>query len=282
MKFNDIKYNFDNYNLIKDNDFYYTGKLGRKNKKNTISFINSEKYVHLIDDKISFVITKEDVVDKLPKNIGIITTENPKEFFYKIHEHLFESDLMREKVQRNISKSAIISNTAVLYENIQIGENTIIEDNVVIKDNVIIGNNCTIRSNSVIGTEGFEVCKINGKNKIISHAGKVIIHDDVEISSNCCINKGLFTDQDTIIHSGVMTDNLVNINHNVQIGIDTKICANVVISGNVSIGNNVWIGPGVIVSNDIKIEDNSRLLIGAVITKDIKEGQSVSGNFAID
>ena len=75
--------------------------------------------------------------------------------------------------------------------------------------------------------------------RVHSLAG-VEIGNDVEIGANCCIDRG--TVRPTKIGDGVKTDNLSQIGHNVQIGDNTLICAQVGIAGSSVIGKNVVLG----------------------------------------
>ena len=59
----------------------------------------------------------------------------------------------------------------------------------------------------------------------IHSLGSVQIGDDVELGANCCIDRG--TVRDTKLGNGVKIDNLAQIGHNVTIGNDCLICAQV-------------------------------------------------------
>lgn len=78
---------------------------------------------------------------------------------------------------------------------------------------------------------------------------RVIIHDDVEIGANTCIDRGSW--RQTIIGEGSKLDNQVvffllivqiQIGHNVQIGKNCLIAAQCGIAGSTTIGNYVFIG----------------------------------------
>jgi UDP-3-O-[3-hydroxymyristoyl] glucosamine N-acyltransferase len=89
--------------------------------------------------------------------------------------------------------------------------------------------------------------------RIHSLAG-VIIGDDVELGAQCCVDRG--TVKPTKIGNGVKTDNLSQIGHNVVIGNDCLICAQVGIAGSSVLGNNVILGGQTGVSDNITIGDN--------------------------
>jgi len=165
---------------------------------------------------------------------------------------------------------------------VDIGAGCQIDEHVIIKPFTKIGKNVIIRSNSDIGSDGFEVAKVNGQKKIVKHGGMVIIGDDVEIQSLNTISRGLFPSRNTIIDSGVKTADLVHIAHGVQVGAGTMITAGVTISGNTTIGKNVVIGPGAAISNRILIGDDAEITIGSVVVRNVQNGEKVTGNFAIE
>lgn len=85
-----------------------------------------------------------------------------------------------------------------------------------------------------------------------------------------------------MIGDNVKIDNLVHIGHGVKVKQNTMIVANSGIGGRTEIGENVWVGFASTIRNGLKVENNSRINMRAVVTKEVKEGQAVSGNFAIE
>ena len=67
-----------------------------------------------------------------------------------------------------------------------------------------------------------------------------MINNDVEIGSNCTIDRG--TLDDTIIGENVKLDDQVHIAHNCKIGKSTIMGANATIGGSTIIGENCMIG----------------------------------------
>ena len=76
----------------------------------------------------------------------------------------------------------------------------------------------------------------------------------MEIGANTCIDRG--TVKPTSLGDGVKADNLSQIGHNVQIGNNTLICAQVGIAGSAIIGNNVVLGGQSGISDNIFVGDN--------------------------
>jgi len=162
-----------------------------------------------------------------------------------------------------------IGNNVVIENNTSIGDNVEILHNVVIHNNVSISNNVKIDSGSIIGSEGFGNFLNQGKWNHIPHIGSVQIHDNVCVGSNCCIDRG--TIDDTIIHNGVIIDNLVHIAHNVVIGENSAIAAKVGIAGSSIIGKRNMIGGMVGIVNHVTTTDDVIISATSTITRDIVE-----------
>jgi UDP-3-O-[3-hydroxymyristoyl] glucosamine N-acyltransferase len=108
-----------------------------------------------------------------------------------------------------------------------------------------------------------------------------VVNDCVEIGANTTIDRA--TMGSTIIQKGVKLDNLVQIAHNVNIGINTVIAAQTGVSGSSKIGKNVQIGGQAGVAGHISIADGSKINGKSGVTKTIKEpNRSFNGNPAFD
>ena len=134
-----------------------------------------------------------------------------------------------------IGENTKIHSNSVIDNFSEIGSNCKIYPNVTIYRECKIGNNVIIHSGTVIGSDGFGFVKQNdGTYKKIPQTGKVVIEDNVEIGSNCSIDRA--TIGETKICKGVKLDNQIQIAHNVEIGEDTVIAAQVGIAGSTKIG----------------------------------------------
>jgi UDP-3-O-[3-hydroxymyristoyl] glucosamine N-acyltransferase len=166
---------------------------------------------------------------------------------------------------------------AVLGENVIIGNNVTIHAGVIIYSDCVLGNNITIYAGSIIGSDGFGFApKEDGSYQKIPQLGNVIIEDDVEIGSNTTIDRA--TIGSTIIKKGVKIDNLIQIAHNVEIGENTVIAAQVGISGSTKIGKGVMMGGQSGTIGHVIIADGIKIAARTGITKDFKEaGITLSG-----
>ncbi len=165
--------------------------------------------------------------------------------------------------------------------NVKIGNNVVIEPFVTIYKNTVIEDNCIIRSGARIGGEGFQEIQYDEKIFSVEHLGGTILHHDVEVQNNTCIDKAIYPWDNTEIGKYTKFDTLVHVEHAVKIGESCMITGNVEIAGRSVIGDNVWIGIGSTIRNGLKIGNNARINIGSVVVGNVKERGNVTGNFAI-
>jgi UDP-3-O-[3-hydroxymyristoyl] glucosamine N-acyltransferase len=178
-----------------------------------------------------------------------------------------------------------IGNRVTLYPGVFVGEDSFIGEDSVLHPNVsiysgtTIGRRVILHSGVVIGSDGFGYVKEGKKNVKIPQTGTVEIEDDVEIGANTTIDRA--TLGKTIIRRGVKIDNLVQVAHNVTIGDDSIIVAQVGISGSTKIGNNVTLAGQVGVVGHIEIGDNVMVGAQAGVTHDLPADQGYVGSPAL-
>jgi UDP-3-O-[3-hydroxymyristoyl] glucosamine N-acyltransferase len=178
--------------------------------------------------------------------------------------------------QTYISSKAKLGNNTKIYpqvfigENVNIGENCILFPGVKVYHGCQIADNCIIHSGSIIGSDGLGFAPLaDGTYKKIPQTGIVCMEDNVEIGSNCTIDRA--TLGKTLIKKGVKIDNLVQIAHNVEIGENTVIAAQSGIAGSTKIGKNCVLGGQVGIGGHIEIADFSQLGAQSGIASSIKE-----------
>ncbi len=174
-----------------------------------------------------------------------------------------------------IGKNVTIGPFSYIGRSVKIGDDVFIGARATILDKVIIGNRVFIQPGAVIGSEGFGYVKKGRRYLRISHIGGVIIDDDVEIGANVTIDRG--TIGDTIIGAGTKIDNLVHIGHNVKIGKNCIIIAQVGISGSVRIGDNVILAGQVGIKDNVEIGDNSIIYAKSAVFKSVPKNSIWSG-----
>jgi UDP-3-O-[3-hydroxymyristoyl] glucosamine N-acyltransferase len=81
----------------------------------------------------------------------------------------------------------------------------------------------------------------------------------------------------TIINDGVKIDNLVQIAHNVEIGKNTVIVAQVGVAGSAKIGENCLIGGQVGIAGHLRIGNNVKIGAQSGISNDVKDNSMLWG-----
>ena len=293
-----------NSNYIKKNFIIEDVKPLNTAKKNDLSFFDSVKYrIQAEKTKAGACITTQKLEKFLPKNTERLIVKN---VLYELANALRKiypkadidyPDLTLKKPSSKKYKSVKFGNNVLVGKNAKIGKNTLLGTNSVIEKNVVIGKNCIIGcdviiKNSIIGEnvvvqdgckigqKGFGFIPIKNKNIKFPHIGKVIIEDNVEIASNCTIDRGSV--DDTVIGKNTYLDNQVHVAHNVKIGNNCMIAGQVGFAGSSTIGNNVSIGGQAGVSGHLKIGNNVKIGGGSGVVKDIEDNKIVMGYPAVE
>ena len=270
---------------------------------NSLSFLGNPKYNdYLYKSTASIVIVNKSLELKEPVTPTLIRVEDANLAFSTLLEHFNNQQVSKQgidnessissnvKVGKNIyfgkysiaENNVLIGNNVKIHshvhisENVEIGDNCIVYPGVKLYRNTVIGKNCIIHSGTVIGSDGFGFNKDdNGNNLKVIHNGNVVIEDNVEIGSNCSIDRA--TLGSTILKSGVKIDNLVQIAHNVVIGNNTCIAAQVGIAGSTIIGDDCLIGGQVGISGHLKIGDRVQMQAKSGVLKNIEDDSVIMG-----
>lgn len=159
-----------------------------------------------------------------------------------------------------IGRGTRIRGGAYIGAGVRIGEECLVHPRVSILDRCVLGDRVIVHSGAVIGADGFGYARDGqGRHVKIPHVGIVQIDDDVEIGANATVDRATFGK--TWIKRGAKIDNLVMVAHNVVVGEDAVLVAQVGISGSTRLGDGVVIGGQVGIAGHIEIGD--RVQIGA-------------------
>jgi UDP-3-O-[3-hydroxymyristoyl] glucosamine N-acyltransferase len=277
----------------------------------TLTFLANMKYEEYIyETGASIAIVNADFEPRrdIPKSLTLIKVPDAYACFAKLLAHYNEMN----KKQPGISDRAIVSKSAKIGEGVYIGANAFIDDGAVIEDgaaiypnafvgenvkvgkhttihpnatiyhNCVMGDNCIIHAGAVIGADGFGFAPDEeGNFSKVPQIGNVILEDNVEIGANATIDRA--TMGSTILRKGVKIDNLVQIAHNVEIGKNSAMAAQVGIAGSTKVGERVWAGGQAGISGHIKIADDTKIVSQSGIAGSVKKsGQTLMGAPAYD
>jgi UDP-3-O-[3-hydroxymyristoyl] glucosamine N-acyltransferase len=170
----------------------------------------------------------------------------------------------------------VLHPNVVIGRGVAIGDDVEIQANVTILENSVIGHRVFIQAGTVIGSDGFGFAPEGETYRKIPHNGYVQIDDDVEIGAQNAIDRGTFGK--TWIQSGVKTDNLVHVAHNVTVGENTLLVAQVGISGSCTIGRHVILAGQAGLADHVTIGDNVIVGAQAGVGKDLPPGQVFFGS----
>ncbi len=182
-------------------------------------------------------------------------------------------------IERNcrVGRGTSIGSGAVLGPETETGEGCVIHPNVTLLARTVVGSFTIIHSGTVVGSDGFGfVPRASGIHGKVPQNGNVVIGSNVEIGSNCGIDRA--TTGSTIIGDHTKLDNLIQVAHNVRIGSGCFIAAQTGIAGSTTIGNGVVIGGQVGIAGHITIADGVVVAAKSGVTKSITERLTVSGN----
>lgn len=184
-----------------------------------------------------------------------------------------------------LEQGVVIGDRAVLHHGVYIGERSTIGaesmlyPNVTIRESVTIGKRVIVHGGTVVGSDGFGFATHEGRHHKIPQVGEVVVEDDVEIGANVTIDRAALGV--TRIGRGTKIDNLVQVAHNVVIGEDCLIVAQVGISGSTELGHHVVLGGQVGVVGHVKLGDHVMGGAQAGIIQDIPDKAAVWGTPAI-
>jgi UDP-3-O-[3-hydroxymyristoyl] glucosamine N-acyltransferase len=267
-----------------------------------ITFVVNPKFHSMLDQtRASAIIMREPVSTEKP----LLLVPNPYLAFAKLLALFYQKPYHPGGIDPNASVSptarlgseitlspfayvgdrAQIGDRVRLYPGVYVGEDSSVGDDSILYPGVsvypgtIIGKRVILHAGAVIGADGFGYVKEGEKNVKIPQMGRVEIGDDVEIGANATVDRA--TLGKTIVESGVKIDNLVMVAHNVIVGQDSILVAQVGIAGSTRIGKNVTLAGQVGVTDHVNIGDNVRVGAQSGVAFDLAPNQAYTGSPAI-
>ena len=248
--------------------------------KQSITFAIGEYVEHIALCQAGAVIVESEVKDA---PMAQIVVDNAKAAFAQVLE-LFHPPVV---VPREVHSTAIIGDNVTLGNNVtirpyvyighnvRIGEDADIYAGAIVHENCILGKRVVLRAKAVIGGEGFGFATENGVHTHIPQVGNVILEDDVEIGSCTTIDNA--TMGSTLVRRGTKIDNLVHLGHNVEIGEDCFLIAQVGIAGSTKCGNHVIFAGQTGCTGHITIGDNVQFAGKTGITGNVPSNSIMAG-----
>lgn len=254
------------------------------------------------------VIVSPALADALPADVARILVPDPYAHFAAV-ARWFAEQLEPPAPVRPVHPSASVDPSAVLAPGVTVGAHAVIEAGVELAEGVHVGagaylgrdvrigagtrlmagvvvyHDCSmgargiVHSGTVIGSDGFGFAREGERWAKIPQLGAVRIGDDVEIGSNCSIDRGAL--EDTVIGDGCKLDNLIQIGHNVVIGEDTAIAGCAGVAGSARIGRRCMIGGSAGILGHLEICDDVVVSAMSLVTRSIRKPGFYSGVFPL-
>lgn len=266
-----------------------------------ISIFSDMQYCHSFQISVASAVITSNHLSKYNLNgARLLLCENPRLAFAQIGHLFYPRNLPASGVHpgahvdaaARIGSQTYIGAGAVIAADVRIGERCRIDCNAVIEQGVTIGDDCDIGANTCIGHavignrvristnvsiggEGFGF--VPGPEGLlrIPQLGRVLIEDNVEIGSNCAVDRGAM--DDTVIGRGTAIDNLVQIAHNVRIGKYCVIAGQAGIAGSVVVGDFVMIGGQAALKDHVTVGSHARIAGRAGVMRHVAAKESVAG-----
>lgn len=271
-----------------------------------VTFLFNKQYLDaLTQTRAGFCLVEEAYAQHVPAHTVALITKQPYRDWALVLKHFYEDQAC---VAEGVSPLASIHPTAKLGQNVSLGAYTnigahvVVEDNTVIEDHVSvqwgvqlgaychiqahvtlshchIGNHVKIKPGSRIGQSGFGFHMDEKGHVDVPQLGMVLIGDHAEIGSNVCIDRGSMNN--TVIGKGVRIDNLVQIAHNVEVGDQSVLVAQVGIAGSTKLGKFVIAAGQVGIAGHLNIGDGVRIAAQSGLMRSVEAGQTICGSPAI-
>jgi UDP-3-O-[3-hydroxymyristoyl] glucosamine N-acyltransferase len=273
-----------------------------------LSFLDNRKYMpQLAETHAGACLIAPEFSDRVPPSTTVLATKAPYRGF-ALALQIFYPDALQPKAamakagepavhpSARIDEGAVVEVGAVIGREAMIGAGTTVAAGALVGYRVVVGQGCyigpgvslthAIVGNRVIlhagvriGQDGFGFAMGPQGHLKVPQIGRVILHDDVEVGANSCVDRGAL--KDTVIGQGTKIDNLVQIGHNVVIGRHCVIVGQTGISGSTELGDFVVMGGQSGAVGHIKIGSGVQIAGGGHAKDDIPPGARMGGTPAV-
>jgi UDP-3-O-[3-hydroxymyristoyl] glucosamine N-acyltransferase len=287
--------------VVGDGSVEITGVAGiREAREGELTFLANPRYEPYLElTQASAVIVSEN-----HRNIGKPLIENPNPYLAFLKAvRLFAGE--KERPGPGVHSSAVVAPGASVSPDAYVGPHVVIEagakvgaravihagcyigagavlgdevllyPRVTVREECVLGDRVIVHSGTVVGSDGFGFVRDGDIYRKLPQVGNVEIGDDVEIGANVTIDRA--TMGTTRVGAGSKIDNLVQIAHNVQIGRNCIIVAQVGISGSTVLGDHVVLAGQVGIVGHIEIGDGASVGAQSGVSKSVKPGERMFG-----
>jgi UDP-3-O-[3-hydroxymyristoyl] glucosamine N-acyltransferase len=180
-----------------------------------------------------------------------------------------------------IGARTIVHAHVAIGDEVVIGEDCLLHSHVALREAVRLGDRVIVQNGAIVGSDGFGFTPDPaGRHHKIPQVGTVVVEDDVEIGAHTTIDRAVIGE--TRIGAGTKIDNLVQVGHNVRLGRDVLLAAQVGISGSATLEDRVTLGGQVGVAGHIIVGKGAIAAGQSGVTNSVEPGRFVTGYPAIE
>ena len=161
----------------------------------------------------------------------------------------------------------------------RLGDGVTLYPNVVLYERTVLGHRVAIHSGTVVGNDGLGYAPVGKGWAKIPQIGHVEVADDVEIGSNCSIDRA--TLGTTVIGAGTKFSNLIAIGHGTKVGPNCMFVAQVGIAGSTTVGAHVMMAGQVGVAGHLTVGDDVQVGAKSGVMNHVAAGATVLGQPAM-
>ncbi len=246
-----------------------------------ICFVDHPKYYNkcLQSAATTIIINTANVI--IPNGKALLVVDDPFEAYLTIVRHFKPFVAQQNAISESatIGQGTIVMPNVFIGHNVTIGNNCIIHPNVSILNDTVIGNSVVIQAGSVIGSDAFYYNTKKNRDvwyKRMESCGRVVVEDDVEVGAGCIIDRGVTAE--TIIGAGTKMDNMVHIGHDVIVGKNCLMAAQVAIAGGTILHAGVTLWGQVGISKTLVLGENSTVLAQSGVGINLEPGKVYFGS----
>ena len=264
-----------------------------------LSFLANPKYAHQVSEtKAGAVIVS---ADQAPDRMPCLISANPyldfarsvqlfakaQGAFTGVSELAFVDQGARVDPSATIGPFAYIGPGSLIGPRVRIFSGTYMGEDCVVDEDTLIYPNCSImagtlvgkrvilHAGTVLGSDGFGFAQAAGAMTKFPQIGRTVIEDDVEIGANSTIDRAALGE--TRVGQGTKIDNLVQLGHNVRVGRNCILVAQVGIAGSTTLGDGVILAGQVGVAGHIHMGDGCRIGAKSGVGQNVPPKQDLSG-----
>ncbi|MFT4100426.1 MAG: UDP-3-O-(3-hydroxymyristoyl)glucosamine N-acyltransferase [Burkholderiaceae bacterium] len=273
-----------------------------------LSFLTSAPFKAQAEStRAGAVLVGAALADAIPPDPALVIVDDAYAYYAHVAGWIAGWRETRESPPAGVHPSAVVAPDAELGEGVAIGPGCVVEAEAVIGAGVRLGPGCfvgrgarigarsrlvaqvslyagcvlgedvLVHASTVIGSDGFGFAPEAGQWVKIPQLGRVVVGKQVEIGSNCAIDRGAL--DDTVIGDGCKLDNLIQIGHNVRIGEHSVLAGCTGVSGSAVIGKRCRLGGGVGIVGHLQICDDVTITGMTMVTRSITSPGTYSSSF---